>query len=115
MNSLLSQLFLTQMRFIEFEPFGCVFLYLIAELRLSRYSRYHNLTQKTLSKDEFSTLFKNTYHFLALGRIRSSFLDLLYKIIDQNHDGVVSYDEYLDWVKRFIAVQKYFGDEFYFK
>lgn len=43
-----------------------------------------------------------------------SFLELLYKIIDQNHDGVVSYEEYLDWIRRFIAVKKYYGDEFYF-
>lgn len=46
--------------------------------------------------------------------MKLSYLELLYKIIDQNHDGVVSYEEYLDWIKRFIAVTKYYGDEFYF-
>ncbi len=26
---------------------------------------------------------------------------------------MISYDEYLDWVARFLSVSKYFGDEFY--
>lgn len=84
-------------------------------MRLSRYSQYNNNTKKTLSKEEFNVLFKNTYQFLSLGRIKLSFLTQLYTVIDQNQDGVVSYEEYLDWIKRFIAVSKYFGDEFYFQ
>jgi len=51
MNFVLSDLFRTQMRFIEFEPFAIIFLYLIAELRLSRYSRYHSNINKTVSND----------------------------------------------------------------
>lgn len=90
-------------------------MHLIAELRLSRFSRYNNITQKVLTKDQFNVLFKNTYQFLALGRMKISFLDKLYLVVDQNHDGIVTYQEYLDWIRRFIAVPKYFGDEFYFK
>jgi hypothetical protein len=110
MNFILTDLFKRNMKFIEFDPFATVFLHLIAELRLSRYSRYNNITQKILSKDQFNVLFKNTYQFLALGRMKLSFLDKLYLIIDQNHDGMVTYEEYLDWIRRFVAVQKYFGD-----
>lgn len=43
-------------------------------------------------------------------------VSILYKIfakIDKNQDGLITYDEYLDWVKRFLCVWQYFGDEFY--
>jgi hypothetical protein len=90
-------------------------LHLIAELRLSRFSRYNNITQKVVTKDQFNVLFKNTYQFLSLGRIKISFLDKLYLIVDQNHDGIATYEEYLDCIRMFIAIPKYFGDEFYFK
>lgn len=30
--------------------------------------------------------------------------------VDQNKDGIVSYEEYLDWIRRFISVVKYHGD-----
>jgi hypothetical protein len=36
---------------IQFEPFAIIFIYLVAELGLSRYSRNHNVTKKILNKD----------------------------------------------------------------
>jgi len=55
-------------------------------------------------------LFKNTYHFLGIGRIKVSYLFLAFGTIDKNKDGIITYDEYLDWVRRFLSVLKYFGD-----
>lgn len=40
---------------------------------------------------------------------------LIFALIDKNHDGLISFKEYLDWVKRFIAVDVNRGDEFYLK
>jgi len=36
---------------IQFEPFAMIFIYLVAQLGLSRYSKNHNVTKKTLNKD----------------------------------------------------------------
>ncbi len=80
------------MQVIEFYHFAETFLYSVAELHLSRYSRYNSSVKKTLSTHEFSILFKNTYHFLGMGRMNLKFLQLLYKSVDQNKDAVVSYD-----------------------
>lgn len=60
-------------------------------------------------------MFKNTYNFLSIGRIKLSFLYLVFGIIDKNKDGIINYEEYLDWIRRFLSVLKYYGDEFYFR
>ena len=46
---------------IQFEPFAIIFIYLAAELGLSKYSRNHNVTKKVLNKDEFVILFRNSF------------------------------------------------------
>ncbi len=50
---------------------------------------------------------------MQVAKIRDSLLHLIFAKIDKNHDGLISYLEYLDWVRRFLAVSKYLGDEFY--
>jgi Ca2+-binding EF-hand superfamily protein len=55
-------------------------------------------------------LFKNTYKFLGVSKIKDEFLWLHFAKIDKNHDGLISFEEYLDWIRRFIAVVQYFGD-----
>lgn len=81
---------------------------------LSRFRQNHPSTKKTLDKHEFTTLFKNSYYFLKISKLKNEYLWLHFAKIDKNNDGFISYDEYLDWIKRFIAVVQYFGDEFYF-
>jgi len=97
---------------ISFELFAENFIYLLAELGLSRYSRNHP-GKKTLNRDEFVLLLVNTFSFAKLQKFRKSILYKIFDKIDKNHDGLISFEEYLDWVKRFLAVLKYFGDEFY--
>lgn len=89
------------------------FILIIAELGLSRYSRNNPVSKKTLNKDEFVILFKNSFKFLEISKFKNSILFKIFAKIDKNNDGLISFEEYLDWVKRFLAVLKYFGDEFY--
>jgi len=98
---------------IQFEPFAMIFIYLVAQLGLSRYSRNHNITKKVLDKDEFVILFRNSFKVFEVSRIRPEFLWKVFAKIDKNNDGLITFDEYLDWVKRFLAVLKYFGEEFW--
>lgn len=100
---------------IEFVPFAIIFIYLVAELYLSRYQRNHTSTKKTLTAEEFVVLFRNTFKFLNIGKIRKAILLIIFALIDKNKDGLISLAEYLDWVKRFLAVNVNRGDEFYSK
>ena len=98
---------------ITFDEFACHFIFLIAELGLSRYSRNNSVGKKTLNRDEFIIVLCNCFSFATLSKFKKSILYKIFDKIDKNHDGLISFDEYLDWVKRFLAVLKYFGDEFY--
>lgn len=60
-------------------------------------------------------LFRNTFKFANVGKIKKNILLLIFGLIDNNHDGLISLAEYLDWVKRFLAVDLNRGEEFYLK
>lgn len=76
---------------IEFEPFAMIFIYLVAELGLSRYSKNHGVTKKTLNKDEFVILFRNSFKVFEVARIRPEFLWRVFAKIDKNNDGLISF------------------------
>lgn len=98
---------------IEFEPFVMIFLYLIAQIGLSRFSANHPNTKKAINFDEFVLILENTFEFIKFKNYKRSILEKIFQKIDKNHDGWITYEEYLDWIKRFLAVLKYYGDEFY--
>ena len=98
---------------ITFEPFAEHFIFLIAELGLSRYARNNKLGKKMINCDEFIVILRNSFEFAKLAKFRTSILCKIFAKIDKNNDGLISFDEYLDWVKRFLAVLKYYGDEFW--
>lgn len=98
---------------IEFEPFAEKFIYLIAEVGLSRFAVNRDPSKRTLTCDDFKLLLKNTFSFLKLDSFKDSILEKIFARIDKNHDGLISYEDYLDWVKRFLAVPHYYGDEFF--
>jgi hypothetical protein len=112
---LLTGLFELDASTVEFNPFACHFLYLVSQLGLSRFKQNQVATKKNLNKHEFVTLFKNTYSFLKISKLKDEYLWLHFAKIDKDQDGLISYEEYLDWIKRFIAVVQYFGDEFWFE
>ena len=98
---------------ITFEPFAIHFLLLIAEMGLARYSRNNPISKKTLNRDEFILILKNSYIFAKLDKFKQAILYKIFAKIDKNNDGLITFEEYLDWVKRFLAVVRYIGDEFY--
>ncbi len=77
---------------IMFEPFAIIFIYLVAELGLSRYSSNHGVTTKTLNKDQFVVLFKNSFRAFDVSRIRADFLHKVFAKIDKNNDGLISFE-----------------------
>ncbi len=89
---LLSGLFNLTDQTIQFEPFAIIFIYLMAELGLSRYSQNHSLSKKTLNKDEFVILFKNSFKVFDVARIRAEFLWKIFAKIDKNNDGLISFE-----------------------
>jgi len=80
---------------------------------LARYSRNNPISKKTLNRDEFILVLKNSYIFAKLDKFKQVILYKIFAKIDKNNDGLITFEEYLDWVKRFLAVVRYFGDEFY--
>lgn len=110
---LLNGLFELDQGAIQFVPFAIIFIYLVAELGLSRFQRNHDSAKKTINAEEFIIIFRNSYKFLNAGRIRKAILLKIFALIDKNNDGLISISEYLDWVRRFLAVDINRGDEFY--
>lgn len=80
---------------------------------LARFAKTRPPSKRTLNVDEFILLFKNSFSFLKLGGFKDSILAKIFAKIDKNNDGLISYEEYLDWVRRFLAVEEYYGDEFW--
>lgn len=77
---------------ITFEEFVIHFIFLIAELGLSRFSTNNSSSKKTLNRDEFVILLKNTFSFIKLGAFKNSILWKIFAKIDKNNDGLISYD-----------------------
>lgn len=89
---LLAGLLCLNYKTIEFEPFAIVFIYLIGELGVSRYAENNSVTKKTLNRDEFVRLLKNTFKFLRLDPFKNSILYKIFEKIDKNHDGLITFD-----------------------
>lgn len=68
-----------------------------------------------MNVEEFLVLFRNTFKFVNIDKVKRTILVLIFGLIDKNHDGLISLKEYLDWVKRFLAVDLNRGEEFYLK
>jgi Ca2+-binding EF-hand superfamily protein len=85
----------------------------MAEMGLARYSRNNAINKKTLNRDEFILILKNSYIFAKLDKFKQVILYKIFGKIDKNNDGLITFEEYLNWVKLFLAVFRYFGDEFY--
>lgn len=115
MTFMLNGLFKLNSKTIEFVPFAIAFLYLVAELGLSRYQSNHPVTKKILNFDEFLVLFRNSFKVFNVARIRPQILRLIFDKIDTNRDGLITFDEYLRWVRLYLAVDTNRGEEFYLK
>jgi hypothetical protein len=94
--------------YITFEIFAPFFIICLAKLGLSKFARHHP-KKRTLTRDEFILLFKRSFNILGAQRISDKLLSLFFSAIDTNHDGLITYGEYLEWVIKFLAVLHYFG------
>lgn len=68
-----------------------------------------------ISPEEFIVILRNCYKFLSISRVRAKILLVIFAKIDKNNDGFITFDEFLDWIKRYIAVEINRGDEWYTK
>lgn len=89
-NFVLTGLFRLTSKTIEFVPFAIIFIYLAAQLGLSRYQQNHPSDKKNLNLEEFIVLFRNSFKFLNIGRVKRGILELLFAKIDKNNDGLIS-------------------------
>jgi len=68
-----------------------IFICLVAELGLSRYSRNNGISKKFINKDEFVIVFRNSFKVFEVARIRVEFLWKVFAKIDKNDDGWISF------------------------
>lgn len=115
MTFLLTGLYKLASKNIEFIPFAIIFIYLVAELGLSRFQKGHSNSKKSINFEEFYLIFKNTFMFLGVGRIRMQILQLIFIKIDSNNDGLISFEEYLEWIRKYLAVDINSGERYYIK
>lgn len=94
------------------EVFTPFFIVHAGELGLSKFAKQHP-NQRTLTLDEFILLFRASYYMLNVDRVSSRLLGHFFHKIDTNKDGQISFGEYLDWVKNFLAVRSYSGLQYY--
>jgi len=52
-------------------------------------------------------VFKNSFAFIKFGNFKARILSKIFAKIDKNDDGLISYDEYEDWIRRFVLAINY--------
>lgn len=70
LNFILNGLYRLQCENLEFVPWAILFIYLVAELFLARFQKNHPSSQKRLSLEEFINLFRNSFKFLKISRVK---------------------------------------------
>ena len=98
--------------FIEFVPY---FVEHICNLGISSFLMNHPPGKRTLDRDEFVRLFKNSFYFLNVSRIKDELLWGFFAKIDKNNDGLISFQEYIRWVLDFLSPFNFLVDYYYFE
>lgn len=65
------------------------------------------MTRK-LNVDQFIKLFRLSFSFLQF-KVRDALLALIFAKIDKNNDKIISFDEYLEWIAKFLAPHKVYS------
>lgn len=79
------------------------FIEVAARLGLRKFMKNHLESKTNLNRYEFARLLKESFRFLGLSRFKDSILFKIFEKIDKNHDGWISYEEYVDWIIKFLA------------
>lgn len=70
--------------------------------------------RRVLNRDQFVELFKSSFVFLSTSRIQDELLWRFFKRIDTDGDGLISFEQYIVWLKSFLCPALYRGDSYYF-
>lgn len=97
--------------FLEFCPY---FIEYVSSLGISSFLMSYPPGKRTIDRDEFVRLFRNTFYFLKVSRIRDELLWGFFDIIDTNKDGLITFNEYLEWVLNFLCPGTLLVDIYYF-
>lgn len=100
-----------EITFSEFCPF---FVEHVGELGLSYLISLTPSMRRVLNRDQFVELFKSSFVFLATSRIHNELLWRFFGMIDTDRDGVITFDQYIAWLKLFLCPAQYRGDAYYF-
>ncbi len=75
----------------------------------------HPPGKRTINRDEFVKLFRNSFYFLQASRIKDELLFGFFETIDTDHDGLITFNQYIAWVKDFLAPAEFLVDIYYFE
>lgn len=100
---------------ISFEVFAINFLKYLAELGLSRWSHNHPNGERKLDSGDFIVVFRNSFTCIGASRVTDRLLLKFFILIDTNHDGWITFTEYLAWVTEFLSALIYNHLGFYFE
>lgn len=95
--------------------FCSYFIEHVANLSISDFLSNHPPGKKTINRDEFVRLFRNSFYFLNVSRIQDELLWGFFAKIDTDNDGLISFDQYIEWVKSFLVPHVFNTDVYYFE
>ena len=79
------------MKRIEFERFAVYFIYLLAEIELTRFSKNNTTSKKSLNQNEFVIVLCNSFSLVKLSLFNKKILHKIFQKIDTDHDALITY------------------------
>lgn len=101
--------------YISFLDFCPYFVEHVGNLGLSLLLSKNPGMRKLLNRDQFVQLFRSSFSFLSVSRIKDELLWGFFTVIDTDRDGYISFDQYIIWLKDFLCPSNYRGDTYYFE
>ena len=100
---------------IDFDTFCPSFIQHVCNLGISFFLINYMPGKGFVERDEFTTLFRSSFPFLKVARVKEELMWGFFNQIDTDNDGWISFDEYLQWVKSFLCPVTFETDSFYFE
>ena len=85
-----------QVTFIDFCNY---FVEHVGELGLSQLVAKNPTMKRVLTRDQFITLFRSSFGFLAVSRIKNDLFWGFFSKIDTDRDGLISFEQYMAWLR----------------
>ena len=87
----------------------------VGNLGISDFLSNHPPGKKTINRDEFVRLFRHSFYFLNVSRIQDELLWGHFAKIDTDNDGLITFDQYIEWLKSFLCPAAFNTDSYYFE